>query len=72
MVFATTPSIFTASADGSRHVKFALWITASGNFKSMVIRIFLGTEPEYYSHFVHGDWNQMVKRIGATSALYCN
>ncbi|KAL6507139.1 hypothetical protein OROHE_022038 [Orobanche hederae] len=52
-VFATTPSISTASADGSRHVKFALWITASGSFKSMVIRIFLGIEPEHYSHFVH-------------------
>ncbi|KAL0333689.1 UNVERIFIED_CONTAM: RING-box protein 1a [Sesamum angustifolium] len=42
-VFATMLSTSTALADGSRHVKSALWITASGSFRSMVTRGPAGT-----------------------------
>ncbi|WZY75243.1 hypothetical protein YC2023_021627 [Brassica napus] len=36
--FATTPSTFTASADGLRLVKFVHWITVSGSSRSMVTK----------------------------------
>ncbi|CAL9046489.1 unnamed protein product [Musa banksii] len=38
-VSAIMPSISIVSVGGSRLVKFALWTTASGNSRSMVIRI---------------------------------
>ncbi|KAL0426784.1 UNVERIFIED_CONTAM: hypothetical protein Slati_2853200 [Sesamum latifolium] len=49
-------STSTALADGSRHVKSALWITASGSFRSMVTRGPAGYFPE----------------IGTASMLRCN
>ncbi|KAK6126749.1 hypothetical protein DH2020_039520 [Rehmannia glutinosa] len=53
-VFAIMPSTSTALADGSRRVKFALWITASGSFRSTVTRIFPGIGLRC-SHFVQED-----------------
>ncbi|KAF5743106.1 RING-box protein 1a-like isoform X1 [Tripterygium wilfordii] len=37
--FATMHSIFIASADGSKLAKCVRWITASGSFRSMGIRV---------------------------------
>ncbi|KAG6387558.1 hypothetical protein SASPL_152750 [Salvia splendens] len=43
LVYAIMPSTSIALADGSRPVKFVLWIIVSGSFRSMVTRIIIRT-----------------------------